>query len=87
MLKMDFPEIKSYPVTETLVKVPAGWLIESLGWKGRRVGRTGSHAKQALVLVNYGGARGSDVFKLAQEIQESVWEEYQIELEIEVNVI
>jgi UDP-N-acetylmuramate dehydrogenase len=87
MLKMDFPEIKSYPVTDILVKVPAGWLIESLGWKGRRVGRTGSHAKQALVLVNYGGARGSDVFKLAQEIQESVWEEYQIELEMEVNVI
>lgn len=87
MLKMDFPDIKSYPVTDTLVKVPAGWLIESLGWKGRRVGRTGSHAKQALVLVNYGGARGKDVYKLAQDIQEDVWEEYQIQLEMEVNVI
>ncbi|MGB1038908.1 MAG: UDP-N-acetylmuramate dehydrogenase [Bacteroidia bacterium] len=87
MLKMDFPDIKSYKVSETLVKVPAGWLIESLGWKGRRVGRTGSHAKQALVLVNYGGARGKDVYKLAQDIQEDVWEEYQIQLEMEVNVI
>ena len=87
MLKMSHPEIKSYPVTDTLVKVPAGWLIETLGWKGRRVGRTGSHAKQALVLVNYGGARGSDVFKLAQDIQSDVWEEFQIELEMEVNVI
>ena len=87
MLKQDHPEIKSYPVTDVLVKVPAGWLIESLGWKGRRVGRTGSHQKQALVLVNYGGAKGSDVYKLAQDIQESVWDEYQIPLEMEVNII
>ena len=87
MLKQDHPDIKSYPVTDTLVKVPAGWLIESLGWKGRRVGRTGSHQKQALVLVNYGGARGSDVHKLAQDIQESVWDEYQIPLEMEVNIL
>ncbi len=74
-------------MTDVLVKVPAGWLIESLGWKGRRVGRTGSHQKQALVLVNYGGAKGSDVYKLAQDIQESVWDEYQIPLEMEVNII
>lgn len=87
MLKMDYPEIKSYPVTDTLVKVPAGWLIETLGWKGRRVGRTGSHAKQALVLVNYGGAKGSDIYKLAKQIQNDVWEEFQIQLEMEVNVI
>lgn len=87
MLKMEYPDIKSYPVTDTLVKVPAGWLIETLGWKGRRVGRTGSHRKQALVLVNYGGARGADVHRLAKDIQEDVWAEFQIELEMEVNII
>lgn len=87
MLKIEYPEIKSYPISDTLVKVPAGWLIETLGWKGRRVGRTGSHINQALVLVNYGGASGSDVHRLAKNIQEDVWEEFQIELEMEVNII
>jgi UDP-N-acetylmuramate dehydrogenase len=87
MLKQEHPEIKSYPVDDTLVKVPAGWLIETLGWKGRRVGRTGSHAKQALVLVNYGGARGKDILRLAEDIQADVWDEFQIVLEMEVNII
>ncbi len=87
MLKQEHPEIKSYPVDDTLIKVPAGWLIETLGWKGRRVGRTGSHAKQALVLVNYGGARGKDVLRLAEDIQADVWDEFQIVLEMEVNII
>ena len=74
-------------MSETLVKVPAGWLIEKLGWKGRRVGYTGCHAKQALVLVNYGYAKGKDVLKLAEDIQEDVWETFQIMLEMEVNVV
>lgn len=87
MLKQKHPEIKSYPVDDTLIKVPAGWLIETLGWKGRRVGRTGSHAKQALVLVNYGGARGKDILRLAEDIQADVWDEFQIVLEMEVNII
>ena len=87
MLKQEHPEIKSYPVDDTLIKVPAGWLIETLGWKGRRVGRTGSHAKQALVLVNYGGARGKDILRLAEDIQADVWDEFQIVLEMEVNII
>jgi len=86
-LSKKFPLIKSYPVSDQKVKVPAGWLIESLGWKGRRVGNTGSHQNQALVLVNYGNATGSEVKKLAEDIKKSVWNTYQIQLETEVNII
>jgi len=82
-----FPTIKSYPVNDKEVKVPAGWLIESLGWKGKRVGNTGAHKKQALVLVNYGNATGSEVKELAEDIRRSVWDTYKIRLETEVNVI
>jgi UDP-N-acetylmuramate dehydrogenase len=82
-----FPKIKSYPVNDKEVKVPAGWLIESLGWKGKRVGNTGAHKKQALVLVNYGNATGSEVKELAEDIRRSVWDTYKIRLETEVNVI
>lgn len=86
-LSKKFPLIKSYPVSDQEVKVPAGWLIESLGWKGKRVGNTGSHQNQALVLVNYGNATGSEVKKLAEDIKKSVWSTYQIQLETEVNII
>lgn len=86
-LSKKFPSIKSYPVSDQEVKVPAGWLIESLGWKGKRVGNTGSHQNQALVLVNYGNATGSEVKKLAEDIIKSVWDTYQILLETEVNII
>ncbi len=82
-----FPKIKSYPVNDKEVKVPAGWLIESLGWKGKRVGNTGPHKKQALVLVNYGNATGSEVKELAEDIRRSVWATYKIRLETEVNII
>jgi UDP-N-acetylmuramate dehydrogenase len=86
-LKEKFPEIKSYPAANGMVKVPAGWLIESLGWKGKRVGNTGSHAKQALVLVNYGNAQGQEVYDLAKAIQKSILDTYQIDLDMEVNVV
>jgi UDP-N-acetylmuramate dehydrogenase len=86
-LSKKFPLIKSYPVSDQKVKVPAGWLIESLGWKGKRVGNTGSHQNQALVLVNYGNATGSEVKKLAEDIKKSVWDTYKIQLETEVNII
>lgn len=69
------------------VKVPAGWLVESLGWKGKRVGNTGTFENQALVLVNYGGATGLEIWQHAQRIQRSVLERYNIELEPEVNII
>jgi UDP-N-acetylmuramate dehydrogenase len=74
-------------VNDEEVKVPAGWLIESLGWKGKRVGNTGAHNKQALVLVNYGNAMGYEVQQLSEDIKKSVWETYQIKLETEVNII
>jgi UDP-N-acetylmuramate dehydrogenase len=82
-----YPAIKSYPINDLEVKIPAGWLIESLGWKGKRIGNTGSHQKQALVLVNYGDAIGSEVQQLSEDIKKSVWETYQIRLETEVNII
>lgn len=86
VLKQQFPNIKSFDVDAEHVKVPAGWLIESLGWKGKRVGNTGSHKDQALVLVNFGNAQGSEVKDLSEAIKQSVWDTYQIRLETEVNI-
>lgn len=86
-LQKEFPAIKSYPIDEENVKVPAGWLIESLGWKGKVVGKTGSHKNQALVLVNYGGVNGEDVKQLSEDIKQSVLDTYNIQLHTEVNII
>ncbi len=85
-LKLQFPDIKGYPQNDGM-KVPAGWLIEQCAWKGKRVGNTGSHAKQALVLVNYGGATGSEIYQLAQDIIQSVADKFSIHLEPEVNIV
>lgn len=85
-LKLVHPTIPSYPVDEKTVKVPAGWLIEQCGWKGYKTGNTGVHAKQALVLVNYGGASGSEVWALSGMILQAVQEKFGIELEREVQV-
>ena len=78
------PEIPGYPGPNG-VKVPAGWLIERSGWKGRRIGPTGCHDKQALVLVNHGGATGRDVAALSDQIRRDVLERFGIALETEVN--
>ena len=86
-LEAQFPDIKSYPIDEDSVKVPAGWLIERAGWKGYKDGDFGVHDKQALVLVNLGNARGKDIFKLSNQIQKSIQQKFGIELEREVNVI
>ncbi|WP_299682241.1 UDP-N-acetylmuramate dehydrogenase [uncultured Tenacibaculum sp.] len=86
-LKDKFPNIPSYPISETEIKVPAGWLIEQSGFKGKRFGDYGVHEKQALVLVNYGDASGEDIYKLAQKIQTTIKENFNIDLEIEVNII
>ena len=86
-LKSNFPEIPSYKISETEVKVPAGWLIEKAGFKGKTFGNYGVHDRQALVLVNYGGANGNDIYKLAVLIQNTIYRLFKIKLEAEVNII
>lgn len=86
-LQAQYPSMPSYPVSETMVKVPAGWLIEQCGWKGKIIGNYGVHKDQALVLVNYGGAKGEDIQKLAFEVIESVKEKFGIALKPEVNIM
>ncbi|MEY4927365.1 MAG: UDP-N-acetylmuramate dehydrogenase [Bacteroidota bacterium] len=82
------PSIPSFAVANPdYVKVPAGWLIEQAGWKGRRVGNTGSHAQQALVLVNYGDATGEEVKNLAFAIIQDVFEKFGVKLIAEVNMM
>ena len=86
-LKKSYPALPSYPVDDFKVKVPAAWLIENAGWKGKTMGAYGVHKKQALVLVNYGGALGSDIYSLAKDIQKSVDTLFSIELQLEVNIV
>lgn len=86
-LQSLYPEIPHYPDQNNHIKIPAGWLIEKLGYKGKRYGDAGVHKKQALVLVNYGQAKGSDLLNLALEIQTQIIEHFQIKLEIEVNLL
>uniref|UniRef100_UPI004048F691 UDP-N-acetylmuramate dehydrogenase n=2 Tax=Flavobacterium sp. TaxID=239 RepID=UPI004048F691 len=81
------PEIPFYKVDDTSVKVPAGWLIEQAGFKGKRFGDAGIHKNQALVLVNYGEAKGSEIWALAQKIQQTILEKFNIKIDAEVNVI
>lgn len=77
----------SYAVSENEIKIPAGWLVEQSGFKGKRFGDAGVHDKQALVLVNYGNASGKEIHQLAKKIQETVFKNFKISLEIEVNII
>ena len=86
-LKAKYPSIPSYPIDEEQVKVPAGWLIDSIGWKGRALGHAAVHDRQALVLVNLGGATGKEVMMLAERICEEVMEKYGIRITPEVNFI
>lgn len=82
-----FPEMKYYDVSKTEVKVPAGWLIEQAGFKGKRFGDAGIHQNQALVLVNYGHATGAEILNVSKNIQETIFKTFGIYIEAEVNVI
>ena len=82
-----YPNMIHYPATNGKTKLAAGWMIEQCGWKGYRKGDAGVHAKQALVLVNYGNATGKEIFELSEEIRQSVKNKFGVDLEREVNVI
>ena len=86
-IQHEFPGMPKYDLPNGNVKIPAGWLIEQCGWKGKHIGNTGSHAKQALVIVNYGNATGNEIWQHAQNVQQSVKSKFDILLEAEVNVI
>ncbi len=86
VLKKVYPSMPGYTLTESLTKVPAGWLIEQCGWKGFRKDDLGVHAKQALVLVNYKQALGAEIYNLSTQILESVKNKFDIVLEREVNI-
>ena len=86
-LIQNFKDVPNYPVSENEVKIPAGWLIEKAGFKGKRFGNYGVHKNQALVLVNYGGAKGSDILNLSKLIQKTVKRLFNISIEAEVNIL
>ncbi|MGI0105668.1 UDP-N-acetylmuramate dehydrogenase [Salinimicrobium sp. WS361] len=86
-LQQQYPEIPFYEVDGQQVKIPAGWLIDRAGLKGYREGDAGVHTRQALVLVNYGNAKGLDILQLAEKIQQKIWDMFGIEISPEVNII
>ncbi len=87
VIRKSHPAMPVYPVDNQNVKLPAGWLIEQCGWKGKRIGHVGVHEQQALVLVNFGEGNGEEIFQLATKIQASVHEKFGVSLMTEVNII
>lgn len=86
-LKADFPDIPSYPIDAASLKLPAGWLIDQASLKGARHGNVGTYAKQALVMVNHGGATGREVLAFSEFVQQTVREKFGVELEREVRLL
>lgn len=86
-LKSRYSDIPSYPGGDGCVKLAAGWLIERAGWKGKTFGNYGVHKLQALVLVNYGGATGNQIFELSEKIIKDMEEQFGVNLEREVNIV
>jgi UDP-N-acetylmuramate dehydrogenase len=86
-LRKRYPQMPCYKDASGGIKLAAGWLIEQCGWKGKRSGNTGVYDKQALVIVNYGDASGTEILNFSEEIRKSVWYRFEVELEREVEVI
>ena len=86
-LKSRYPDMPHYIIDDDHIKIPAGWMIEECGWKGKTVGHAGVHDKQALVLVNRGGATGAEIVHLMQLIQKDVLDTFGIAIHPEVNVV
>lgn len=86
-IRSSYPGVPSYPAENGKVKIPAGWLIEQAGWKGKTFGNCGVHKNQALVLVNYGGASGQEIRDLSSRILEDIKNKFGVGLEREVNII
>ena len=86
-LQQEFPRIPFYELNDGRVKIPAGWMIDQCGWKGKSLGPAAVHDKQALVLVNRGGAKGSDIIALSDAVRASVREKFGIDIHPEVNLV
>ncbi len=86
-LQKNYPTIPGFNVSEHEMKVPAAWLIEQTGWKGKTIGNVGVHKNQPLVLVNFGGGKGDDILSLAKQVQHRVHEKFGVKLQLEVNVV
>ena len=86
-LSAEYPGMPHYTIDDSHEKIPAGWLIEQCGWKGRNLGRAGVHHKQALVLVNKGGATGQEVLQLCEAVKDDVLRKFGIEIHSEVNIV
>jgi UDP-N-acetylmuramate dehydrogenase len=87
LLQEKYPDMPHYNISEKEEKIPAGWLIEQCGWKGKTLGMAGVHDKQALVLVNKGGAKGEDIVRLCNRIRSDVSERFGITITPEVNIV
>ena len=86
-LLKEYPDMPFYKVGADRVKIPAGWMIDRCGWKGKRLGNAGVHDKQALVLVNKGGATGRDILALCEVVRADVLSRFGISISPEVNII
>ena len=86
-LQQEFPRIPFYELNDGRVKIPAGWMIDQCGWKGKALGPAAVHDKQALVLVNRGGAKGSDILALSDAVRASVRAKFGIDIHPEVNLV
>jgi len=85
-LKKEYNSLPTFKVSNDKEKIAAGWLIEQCGWKGKKIGNVGVYINQALVIVNYGNAKGSEILEFSKEIQKSVYNKFGINLETEVNI-